>query len=318
MSAFWKKRKFCLALASFGASLALFFLYMWLYTSVWGLALPKTAALRRSNARMATEAQVLCRDLDYLDEQLDMMKIRDEDIYRSIFGLSGVSDAVRGAGLRGDNRYAPIDSVDRTGLIGSLARKADMVTKKAYVQSRSYDDIGMMLRNAGDLSVSIPAICPVDLADSKVYISSPFGYRRHPVLGYSRMHRGMDFSMKPGQSVYATGDGVVCEIKVELRGYGRQVVLDHGFGYKTRYAHLKNILVTEGMKVKRGQQIATSGNSGLSSGPHLHYEVLYRGRNVNPYNYFDASLSEEQYAAMLVPLDEGAEEFYVHPSHRKK
>lgn len=318
MAAFFKKNKLLTCLIAFVVSVGLFVLYSWLYISVWNLELPKTRSLRLTNARLSTRAEVLGHGLDLCDNALDAMKIRDEDIYRSIFGLNAISDDVREAGLQGDNRYVEIDEIDRTGRVAALARKADRVTKKAYVQTRSYDEVTLMLNNAGELSTSIPAICPVNIADPDINVSSPFGVRNHPVLGFLKMHNGMDFSMKPGHPVYATGDARVSEIRIEMHGYGRQIILDHGFGYKTRYAHLKNILVTEGTQVKRGQQIATSGNSGLTSGPHLHYEVLYKGKYKNPYNYFDKELTSEQYSAMIVPAKEGSQEFYVHPMHRKK
>ena len=137
------------------------------------------------------------------------------------------------------------------------------------------------------------------------------------MLKRRRMHTGIDFALPKGNGVYATGDGVVEEVKVEVRGYGRQVVINHGFGYKTRYAHLNKIYVAPGMQVKRGELIASVGNTGLSSGSHLHYEVIYKGKNVNPYNYFDRDISLEQYKDIVGKVSaEGAND-YVLPIHRK-
>mgnify|MGYP004678073941 FL=1 len=145
----------------------------------------------------------------------------------------------------------------------------------------------------------IPAIPPVLPDKSKYRISSTFGYRSDPISGVSKMHTGFDFACKPGNPVYASGDGVVSSVSFDLFNYGNSVVIDHGFGYKTRYAHLKTIFVAEGMKLKRGECIGESGNSGKSTGPHLHYEVIYRGRFVNPVNYFDLEMPVEEYASMV-------------------
>lgn len=316
MSEIWDKHKIVCCLAIFVVSVLLFFVYLQIYTKVLGLELPKTRILKRQNATLVTQSKVLGHRIGQNEVALDALALRDEDIYRSIFGLSSISDDVRNSGLDGAN-YAEFDKLDRKGNISALRTRSDVMVKKAYVQSRSYDEIELMLATADNMATSVPAICPVAPVMGKVRISSPFGYRVHPVLKYARFHRGIDFNIKPGNPVFATGDGVVESIEVNMRGYGRQVVINHGFGYKTRYAHLKSILVTEGMKVKRGDRIALSGNSGLSSGPHLHYEVIYKGKNVNPYFYFDRDITLEQYSDMVGKAGDAALPFYIHPSHRK-
>lgn len=310
MSGNWKKRRRRRYLTFFAVSVALFFVYLHAYTDWLGLELPKTRRLRRQNVELAAKARDLNRRLDALTGPLAAMELRDESIYRSVFALNSIPRSVREGGLTADRKYTETDGRDRSGNISSLKMRSDMLVKKAYVQSRSYDEITQVLAAAGNMATCIPAICPIVPDESMSKISSRYGLRRHPVLGYSRLHRGIDFSMKPGNPVYATGDAVVESIKIEMRGYGRQIVLNHGFGYKTRYAHLKNILVTEGMRVKRGEQIATTGNSGLTSGPHLHYEVLYKGHNVNPANYFDKDITLEQYIDMIDRAAEESEKYY--------
>ena len=302
----------------FGASLAVFVLNLYLWTQVLGWELPKTSVLRRENAALKIKSGLLDGDLQAYADRMNALEIRDEDIYRSIFGLNPIPPAVRDAGLIGQNRYDELFEKDRGGSVYALRRRSDMLKKKAFVQSRSFDEIELMLHHADNMATSIPAICPLMPDPARVRISSPFGYRYHPVLGMQIFHRGTDFSVKPGSPVFATGDAVVESVKVEMKGYGRQVVLDHGFGYKTRYAHLKTIFVTEGMSVKRGERIATSGNSGLTSGPHLHYEVIYKGSNVNPYHYFDRDMPLEQYRSMLQDKGLGHGEFFIHPMHLKK
>ena len=164
----------------------------------------------------------------------------------------------------------------------------------------------------------IPAIPPV-VPDKKIYrLSSTFGYRSDPFTGRSKRHTGVDFALKPGNPIYATGDGVVESVKFEFFGYGNSVLIDHGFGYKTRYAHLKSITVVEGMKFKRGECVGVSGNSGRSSGPHLHYEVLYKDRHVNPANYYDLTITPEEYSTMVQNTADLSDKITIHPSHKKK
>lgn len=316
MSGFWGKHKIMCCLAFFAASVVLFFVYLQIYVGVLGLELPKTRILKRQNAALVTQSRVLGHRVGQNEVALDALALRDEDIYRSIFGLGSIPESVRNSGLDGAN-YSEFDKLDRKGNISALRSRSDVMVKKAFVQSRSFDEIELMLATADNMATSVPAICPIAPVMDKIRISSPFGYRIHPVLKYARFHKGIDFNIKPGNPVFATGDGVVESIAVSMRGYGRQIVINHGFGYKTRYAHLKSILVTEGMKVKRGDRIAISGNSGLSSGPHLHYEVIYKGKNVNPYFYFDRDITLEQYSDMVGKAGDAALPFYIHPSHRK-
>lgn len=316
MATFGKKYRWMLVLAVAAASVALSVAYVHIYVYVFHLPLPKTQYLKYRNESLQIESQMLSRDMAVYAEALEALQVRDEDIYRSIFGLNSIPSSVRDAGLQSGNRYEDLEFHDRRGSLKELCHNSDVIKKKAYVQSKSYDEIELMLYSADQMATSIPAIFPIVPDKKKYHLSSPFGYRDHPILGYKRFHEGVDLSIKPGNPVYATGDGVVEMVKIERKGYGRQVVINHGFGYKTRYAHCKNIYVAEGMRVKRGEQIATTGNSGLSSGPHLHYEVIYKGREVNPYHYFDADMSPEQYNDMIRKAVENSEKNFADPSRR--
>lgn len=316
MPEIWNKHKIMCCLVLFAASVVLFFVYLHIYVGVLEWELPKTRILKRQNAILITQSRMLGHRIEQNEVALDALASRDEDIYRSIFGLGSIPENVRNSGLAGAN-YAEFDKFDRKGNISALRYRSDVMVKKAYVQSRSFDEIELMLATADNMATSVPAICPVAPVMNRVEISSPFGYRVHPVLKYARFHSGIDFHVKAGNPVFATGDGVIESIEINLGGYGRQVVINHGFGYKTRYAHLSSIFVTEGMNVKRGDRIALSGNTGLSSGPHLHYEVIYKGKNVNPYFYFDRDITLEQYSDMVSKAGDAALPFYIHPSHRK-
>ena len=281
------------------ASMALSLVYLWLFTSVLGFELPKTALLKMKNARWTSSMELMNRQLDMYEATLQGLSIRDDEIYRNIFGMNEIPQEVRNAGFGGVNRYEYLETVPENSLLRRASVRLDILTKKAYVQSKSFDDVEALSQRAGDMASCIPAIPPVLPDKSKYRISSTFGYRSDPISGVSKMHTGFDFACKPGNPVYASGDGVVSAVTFELFNYGNSVVIDHGFGYKTRYAHLKTIFVAEGMKLKRGECIGESGNSGKSTGPHLHYEVMYKGRFVNPVNYFDLEMPVEEYASMV-------------------
>ena len=302
----------------FAVTLALSGVYFWLYTSVLGLELPKTALLKKKNAEWCSKMEVLNRQLDNYDEALTSLQMRDDDIYRSIFGMHEIPSEVRNAGFGGVNRYAHYEGLDHNGLLKSTAIRLDILTKKTYVQSKSFDEVSLLSKRAGDMASCIPAIPPVNPDPEKYRLSSRFGYRVDPVYGRAAHHNGVDFAMEPGNPIYVTGDGVVESVKFEFFGYGNNVVIDHGFGYKTRYAHMKTIGVVEGMKVKRGECIGLSGNSGKSTGPHLHYEVIYKNRPVNPSNYYDLTITPEEYAAMVQNTADMSEKLTLHPSHVRK
>lgn len=313
-----KKSRFFRSLTLFAVSLGMAVFYFWLYAYVLDLEPPKTALLKKKNAEWCSRVEMLNRKLDESSEALTSLQMRDDDIYRSIFGMNEIPSEVRNAGFGGVNRYAHYDDVDPNGLLKKTAVRIDVLTKKTFVQSKSFDEVAQLSRRAGEMASCIPAIPPMNPDPKKYRFTSQFGYRRDPFTGRSKRHTGVDFAMKPGNPIYSTGDGVVESVKFELFGYGNQVVIDHGFGYKTRYAHLKSVGVAEGMKVKRGECIGLSGNSGRSSGPHLHYEVLYRGSHVNPANYFDLSITPEEYATMVQDIADASERITLHPSHQKK
>ena len=304
--------------AIFALSIGMSVLYFWLYTSVFGLELPKTVLLKKQNAEWCSKMEVMNRQLDRYEDALTALQMRDDDIYRSIFGMHEIPAEVRNAGFGGVNRYSYLDGMDQNGLLKSTTVRMDVLTKKSYVQSKSFDEVAQLAKKAGDMASCIPAIPPINPDPSKYRLSSSFGYRTDPVHGRSTRHQGVDFALDSGNPVYSTGDGVVESVKFEFFGYGNQVVIDHGFGYKTRYAHLKNVGVVEGMKVKRGECIGESGNSGKSTGPHLHYEVIYKGSPVNPSNYYDLTITPEEYGTMVQNTADMSEKLTLHPSHRKK
>lgn len=293
------KSKVFKGLLLFAGSVAMAVLYIWLFTSVLGYDLPKTAFLKAERARWDARMDLMNTKLDRCEESIEALRVRDDDIYRSIFGMNEIPAGVRNAGIGGVDRYSFLDGLESDDRLKNTALRIDRLTRRVYVQSKSFDEVAAVSKTAGDMASCIPAIPPIVPDPSRYKMSSPFGYRTDPFTGASRMHTGLDFAMKIGNPVYATGDGVVESVKFEFFGYGNSITIKHGFGYETIYAHLNSVKVIEGMKVKRGDCIGESGKSGRSSGPHLHYEVVYKGRKVNPANYLDMSMSVQEYSDML-------------------
>ena len=301
---------FCLV----AGSLLIAFLYMWIATSVLKLDLPKTAFLKAEQARLDARVDLLNSKMDRDQEILDGLRVRDEDVYRSIFGMNEIPPEVRNAGIGGVDRYAYLDGLEKDNYLKNTMLRLDRLTRQTTVQSKSFDEIASVSKTAGDMVSCIPAIPPIVPDPAKYHVSSPFGYRSDPFTEESKMHTGVDFAMDIGNPVYATGDAVVEAVDFDFFGYGNCVTLDHGFGYETKYAHLNSIFVTEGMKVKRGDCIGQSGKSGRASGPHLHYEVIYKGNKVNPMNYLDLSMSKVEYSAMVHQREDASGEL---PAHRR-
>ncbi len=275
------------------AGLAIFLLFILLMTFVLHKDLPKTAILRHTNAEWNTRIDQMSQQLDHCDMLLTMLEERDDRVYRSVYGMDEIPQAVRRAGLGGEKRYADFSG---TAVLG-IVRRLDQMEKRVFIQSKSFDDVSTLQRSAGDLASHIPALSPMD--PSTYRLSSAYGYRMHPVLGYRKMHTGMDFACPPGNPIYVSGDGTVVKVAHERGGYGNHVEVDHGFGYKTRYAHMSRIDVKLGQRVTRGDCLGLSGRSGLVSGPHLHYEVMYRKDYVNPALYMDLSIPQEDYVTMV-------------------
>ncbi len=270
-----------------------FLLCYFIFIQLRGVETPKALYLQYRNRILAEKIEMLEGRIEAQDAVLLDLASRDNLVYRPVFGMAEVPAELRDAGLGGDERYAEYLGLDHADLMAAAARQVDGLTRKAYVQSTSFDEVMVYSSRAGDMASCIPSIYPVN--PKTVTITSPFGARFHPVRKAVIFHEGIDLAGPAGQWVYATGDGVVESTEVNFSGYGNVVVIDHGFGYKTRYAHLKEIKVTAGQVVIRGDKIGTLGSSGLSTGPHLHYEVIYRGTQINPWNYLNPDISPEEY-----------------------
>ena len=272
--------------------------YIWLFFGVFKITLPKTAALRSVQAGWEAKVDIMQRELAEYESVLSGIEERDDDVYRAIYGLGGVLRSVETPDVR-TGRFAYLGEEGVRGDIRRLAFKVEELEKRAYSQSKALDEVDAVSLETGDMVSAIPAVPPVLPDKSTFRLSSGFGYRIDPVYGGRAYHRGQDFAADKGTPVYATGDGVVEQVLFQFTGYGNEIIVNHGFGYKTLYAHLNTIEVQKGMKVQRGERIGTIGRTGKATGPHLHYEVIYKGERVNPRGYYDMDMPVSEYKAMI-------------------
>lgn len=279
---------------------ALFVFYLWMFTIISGKELPKTALLRKKNIAFKANVALLNRQLDVCERTLEGIEERDNKVYRSIFGLNEIPEEVMNSGFGGVNRYGYLDDFGASQDLKILTKRVDKLTKRAYVQSKALDEVYAISLQAGDMTSHIPAVPPILPDRNQFHLSSTFGYRSDPIYGRRTFHEGVDLAGKTGFPVYSTGDGVVEMVNYRFSGYGNEVLVNHGFGYKTRYAHLSEIYVSQGLAIKRGDRLGSMGSSGKSTGPHLHYEVLYKNRPVNPMTYMNLDITTEEYEAMTL------------------
>lgn len=259
---------------------------------------PGMKELRQENDQLLTQYNDLNEKLSQIETVLDEIQVRDDNIYRVIFKTDPIPESVRKAGFGGTDKYADLESFKGSDLALNTARKVDIVSKQAYIQAKSYEDVlSLALEKEKELS-STPAIMPISNSDL-THTSSGWGYRVHPVYNVKKFHYGMDFVAPKGTNVYATGDGVVKDVITERTGHGKHIIVDHGFGYETLYGHLSAFNVKKGQNIKRGEVIGFVGSTGTSTAPHLHYEVHKNGKEVNPKYYYFKDLTPEEFEELV-------------------
>ena len=281
----------------------LFFLVCFIFFILYNLIFrffesPQEKKLKREINNLLIQYQIIDKKLNSANEILKDLEIRDDNIYRVIFEAEPINKSIRDGGFGGVNRYKKYSGFEYSNIIKDLNKKIDKLSKAIYVQSKSYDEIIKLAKEKEKMLSHIPAIQPVSNKNLN-RMASGYGYRIHPIYKTRKMHWGMDFSAPMGTPVYATGDGKVEKVQWSRRGYGNQVKINHGYGYKTFYAHLKKFIVKKNQNVKRGDLIGYIGNSGTSTAPHLHYEIIKNNRRVNPVNFYFNDLSEREYDEML-------------------
>lgn len=263
---------------------------------------PETSRLEKEVKFLEQQVRGMHQQMDTLNRYADVLQKRDNEIYRTIFGADPIERFFTKAGSGQDlKNYATKEGIVDT------KRRLENLQMSMVEQSKSFDQIKTLAAQHEQFLSCLPAIQPVDNKDLK-RMASGFGFRIHPIYRVAKMHTGLDFAAEIGTEIYATGDGVVKE-PGGGSGYGIHIVIDHGFGYETLYGHMSKVAVTPGQKIKRGQVIGYVGNTGVSSGPHLHYEVIKNGEKINPAYYFYNDLSPEQYAALLERAAQSGQSF---------
>ena len=269
------------------------------YTSFYDT--PKEKELKRENKIFASKYVILQKEIENVSVSLNDMQRRDDYVYRSVFELDPIAANVRNAGFGGVNRFADLEGYNNSDVMIETAKKLDKISRKIYIQSKSFDEVIDISKKKEEMLECIPAIQPVSI-DNLARISDYFGYRKDPFTGQRRKHNGMDFAGTYGSNIYATGNGKVIEARYTFHGYGKKVVINHGFGYITIYGHMRKIKVKVGDIVKRGQIIGELGSTGRSTGPHLHYEIRKNNVPINPINYYFNDISAKEYDTMIAVM----------------
>jgi murein DD-endopeptidase MepM/ murein hydrolase activator NlpD len=292
-----KGKNFALGTLFLLGIIATSFVLALIYLNIPNVETPKEKAYKREIENMKFQYELLNKRMEDVVDVLENVEDSDNNIYRVYFEANPISEEQRRSGFGGINRYKNLEGFENSEIIEETTKNLDQLSKRLVIQSKSLDEIAVLAKNKEALLASIPAIQPVKNDDLK-RMASGYGIRMHPILKYRKMHNGMDFSAPANTEVFATGNATVKKAR-RTSGFGNLIVLDHGFGYETYYAHLSEFNVKPGQKVKRGEIIGYVGNSGLSTAPHLHYEVHKNGKVVNPINFYHGDLTAEEYDIML-------------------
>lgn len=248
--------------------------------------------------KMKENYDMLASQASTLQQQITILEKRDNQVYRSIFEANPLPDSARIKLTEKKNEVQKIEAINDEQLGNELAKTLNNIRERINYQFASYNEIEKLIKNQGEKLACIPAIQPVSNRDLD-RIASGFGMRIDPVYGTPKMHKGLDFTAPRGTPIYATGNGTI-EIAGEMGdGYGKHVVINHGYGYETLYGHMYKVKVKPGEKVKRGEVIGWVGSSGKSTGPHCHYEVHVNGQEVDPVYFFYNDLTPEQFDRIL-------------------
>lgn len=259
---------------------------------------PTELSLQREVKNYELHFELLNKQMEQMEQVLTHIEERDNTIYRLYFEVNPIPEEQRRAGFGGVNRYKPLEGFTNSERIIDATKRLDILQKQMAIQSKSLDEIVKLAKEKEKLLAAIPAIQPVSNQDL-TRMASGFGWRSDPFTKARKMHWGMDFSAPRGTPIYAPGDGKVIRADNRSSGYGKHIRIDHGYGYKSLYAHLSRYNVRRGQSVKRGDLIGFVGNTGRSQGPHLHYEVSKDGERINPINFYYGSLTAEEFKNML-------------------
>ena len=292
-----KRAKIGYALLFLVASALFGFLVFVLLINTAYFETPKDRIQAREIENLKLQYAILNKKMDEIDDVTEAIEERDNNIYRVYFNRSEIPDSIRKAGFKDMKRYKDLEGYNNSKLVLNTTKRIDQLSKQLAIQSQSLDEILKLASSKKSLLHAIPAIQPVRNENLK-QMASGFGYRIDPFTKVRKMHNGMDFAANTGSPIYATGDGIVARADNSASGYGNHIVIRHGFGYESLYAHLSKYNCRAGQHVKRGDVIGYVGSTGRSEGPHCHYEVHKDGRVVNPLNFYYGNMSAEEYVAI--------------------
>jgi murein DD-endopeptidase MepM/ murein hydrolase activator NlpD len=268
---------------------------------------PNERAVNRENENLQLNLDILSKRIAESSTVLNQLQERDNNIYRMYFEANPIPDEQRKAGFGGVNRYKSLEGYDNSKMIKQLTKDIDILSKQLVVQSKSLDEIVVLAKEKEKMLASIPAILPVKLVDL-TRMASGYKWRMHPILKIRKFHKGMDFTAPTGTPIYASGNGKVSRAQRSAT-FGNVVYIEHGYGYKTIYAHMSKIKIRRGQNVKRGDLIGYVGNTGRSVSAHLHYEVHKNGRPLNPMKFYYGDLTPEEFAAMQKASEEEGQSY---------
>ncbi len=270
-------------------------LFFFLFVSI--IKSPREKEISLQKSRMEGQYKALQGQMSDIQGILTDLQQRDDNLYRVVFQAEPIPYEVRRTANTNADYYEQLLRMTNSQIVVETTKKLNELKKQLYVQSKSYDEIVVLAQNKEKMLEAIPAIQPVANKDL-TRVASGYGMRMDPIYHSRRFHAGMDFTAPTGTDIYATGNGRVLSAGWQ-QGYGNCVEIDHGFGYVTLYGHMHSISVNAGQTVNRGEVIGLVGNTGKSTGPHLHYEVHYKGEIMNPQNYYFLDLTPEEYDKMV-------------------
>jgi murein DD-endopeptidase MepM/ murein hydrolase activator NlpD len=259
---------------------------------------PKEKALLREISQLTLQYDLIQRDMTSLEKVLGQLEETDDNLYRTIFEAEPIPATLREGGVGGINRYKELEGYTNSDIVIETTKKLDKIRKRIYLESKSFEELISLSMRKEEMLKSIPAILPISNKDL-TRTASGFGLRIHPIYKIIKFHAGMDFTAPSGTDIYATGNGVIEAVISSKRGLGNHIIIDHGFGLTSIYAHLENFNVRKGQKVERGDVIGFVGSTGTSVAPHLHYEIKLNGANVDPVNYYFNDLTSAEYDRMI-------------------
>ena len=257
----------------------------------------KTKRLLDQKEELRENYSQLKSEIFEIQTEISDLQTKDDNLYRPILELDPLAMDMRQAGFGGVSRHEVLKSISDGNFAINVAEEIDQLNSQLKVQRESYNSVIKTAIEKEKKIDCMPGIQPVSVRDFS-RISDYFGWRKDPFNGDRRMHYGVDLTGPRGCPVYCTGNGIVSRAEY-APGYGNMVEVNHGYNFKTRYAHLDKIAVHVGQSLNRGEIIGSLGNTGRSTGPHLHYEVRHRNKPVNPLDYYRNNLSATEYDQMI-------------------